>query len=835
LIDARSGPVLGAAALFLAAYASGKIGVELSRLSGNVAAIWFANAIPLAVMLLRPRREWPAYAVAALAANLSMNLLHGDGLPVSLAFAAANSVEIVGTAILLDRLNAVDIFASWRSMLWFCGIGVAAATGATAAVGAAIVSTQFGAAYPTVFSTWWLADACGMLIVTSAIFAGARIEWRRTLPPRPALELAAAVAATAALAALGFAGRAELPRLEQVATVLLVPCLIWAAVRFCIGCVALANIAMAAAGLGAVVLQDGPELAQALHSAQLRLLIVGATALTLAIMLARLKQQEQQLLVQQEHLTKALSELAVERDRAQAANVAKSNFLATMSHEIRTPMNGVIGYANMLLESPLTPAQRRQAKVVRDCGRALLTVINDILDFSRVEAGKLILESTPFEPAALVRSAAAILQPTAVAKQLRLDVSIADDAPAWLQGDPGRITQIILNLAGNAVKFTERGSVVISLRGGGAAGGRAAIHVDIEDTGIGIPVQSQARLFTDFFQAEGGRWRRFGGTGLGLAICKRLVDLMHGEIGVDSRPGEGSRFWFRVELPIADPTATATASNGDAAGMPTGGRVLVVDDVAINRDLVASLLETAGFTVATAATATAALALFEAQAFDLILMDVEMPDMDGYEATARIRAMPLPKRMVPIVAMTAHVLPGDIARATRVGMNDHIAKPILKDQLLRTTRRWVGAVAWSTDAAEPAAPATAELLSARVLEGLEATIGREKLVDIVGQLIDFIATSAPKVASLREAQQWDELRRETHRLISATGNMGLGRLSALFGRIERAATEPSDDGAAGELSKLVDNVPAVATQSIEALRALFPECGRRPCDPLKAA
>ncbi|MCG9077508.1 response regulator [Laribacter hongkongensis] len=375
------------------------------------------------------------------------------------------------------------------------------------------------------------------------------------------------------------------------------------------------------------------------------------------------------------------AELEVALARAEQAGRARSAFLAMMSHEIRTPMNGVIGTADLLAQTGLSAEQLQYVNTIRECGQALTTLIDDILDFSRIDAGKLVLENQPLDLMALLASVCRLFAGAARDKGLTLEFVPGLAGPCgWIMGDAHRIRQIAVNLVGNAIKFTGRGRVSVRLLQAPAAeAGVCELRLAVSDTGIGLTPEAQTRIFAPFEQADLSTTRRFGGSGLGLAICRQLAQLMHGQLEVVSQPGTGSTFSLVWQAPVATPPAVAPAGPVAPDGMPAGLRVLLAEDNPVNQRLALKMLEKLGIRAVLAANGRQAVTEARRMQPDLILMDLQMPECDGLDATRAIRRLEQPQPV--IVALTANALAEDREACLAAGMDDHLAKPFTLAEL----------------------------------------------------------------------------------------------------------------------------------------------------------
>ncbi len=536
---------------------------------------------------------------------------------------------------------------------------------------------------------------------------------------------------------------------------------------------------------------------------------------------------------QADTLARLAEDLHLAKAKAEEASRAKSNFLAMMSHELRTPLTGILSVAEILLRDRITPPQRQSMEMLRQSGRTLLTLLNDILDFSKIEAGEVQLEQTDFDLLDLLDSVQWLFRSHAAEKGLTLDLQLPEDFCRWLHGDATRLRCVVGNLLSNAVKFTARGQVRLTVESTHRSQGHVQLRFEVADTGIGIPEETLPRLFQPFVQADPSTARQYGGTGLGLAISKRLVTAMGGEMGVASTFGEGSTFWFTVTMRPASavPVPSLASARPESAEPGPTVSILLVEDNALNRELLAQILESAGHRVSMAPDGGAAIEMMQKGKFDVVFMDMHMPGMDGFAATRALRALPGDKGGVPIVALTADAMPAMRKRAMDAGFDDFLTKPVGLDDLAACLRRVMPASPPGPAEGPPLPPpaseaATPEALSPPVPEAatplldegrlltLNRDVGGDKLNKMLNRLCARLPSDIQAVVAAHGAGDFETLAATAHTVKGSVGLFGCARLMNAAADVQKAAEERRT------AAELITALEAIARDTGEALKRL---------------
>lgn len=504
------------------------------------------------------------------------------------------------------------------------------------------------------------------------------------------------------------------------------------------------------------------------------------------------------------------------RDAAEAGNRTKSEFLATVSHEIRTPLNGILGMANLLAEGALSPQQRSAVSDIRDAADGLCLILNDILDLSKLEAGKFSLEPAPMSPKRVAEAVARMFQARAWEKNLDIEVAFDERAPASIRADAGRLRQVLMNLVGNAVKFTDKGGVAISVEPASDNAQRPMLRFAVTDTGIGIPKEAFSRLFQNFSQVDQSHARRFNGTGLGLAISRKLVALMGGEIGVVSELGVGSTFWFTVPADVVSDDRPMPAPPPAAELSPSRKlHILAVDDNAINRRLLANMLAAMGHSVVTANDGLQAFEEVQRQNFDIVLMDLHMPGVDGTQATRMIRSMTGSAAQIPIIALTAHnrerVREGRLAE----GMQGVVTKPFAVRDLMTAMAQALSQAKIGEDTVQSAPES---VIDVNAIEELERSLGRNSLMEVLRAYLDTAGDLTRRIETAARAGDNPDLAQAARDLAGAAGDLGFTSLTLAARALAAAARSDGEDTGA-QAERLARQAGLAHAQ----LRRLYPD------------
>ena len=550
------------------------------------------------------------------------------------------------------------------------------------------------------------------------------------------------------------------------------------------------------------------------------------------------------------YLSSLLSALTRAMDDAQRANAAKTRFVATMSHELRSPLNGIIGMSEVLTSTRLNPEQRECSDVIQTSAQTLLLLVEDVLNFAAIEAGKLHRRDAPFSLVQLVRKARTMLHPLAASKELLLTTELDEGVPDWVVGDSGHLSQILLNLLSNALKFTEQGSVRLQVHLIGEREGRTLLRFSIRDTGIGIPTNERERIFRPFEQIDGGLTRRHGGTGLGITIAKTLIDMLEGDIGLEDNPGGGTHFWVDIALVLTQPPVglieSAVASSASFQAEAHSGahvismdnplvrhrarvrslRLLVADDLASNRTVMRRLLERAGHDVVFASNGEEALDILAEADLDAAILDLHMPDISGFDVIRQTRVMEAGRKRTPIVVLSADVTVETMQAVETIGAFAFLSKPVVIERLLDTLARIAGNN--SDKVVSQPAPVSETPQGGLLQDLLEMNLGSEAIRDLLDQCLKDATRCVSSFERAAMGRNWEEAREALHALRGVAVNLGATALAECCAGLMRE-TSSSLAGSwrrnLGELSRLLESASSALNRQIGAVSGEQPSDG----------
>jgi signal transduction histidine kinase/CheY-like chemotaxis protein/HPt (histidine-containing phosphotransfer) domain-containing protein len=760
-------PLTHFAAVVLSCFAISALSV---RTFGPIAPISYCNAILLVALLLHHPRTWPMFAIAVWLVDFLACQIWGDTLAGLLALSDVLEATLAATLVRVTGGLRMPLFSGLQvfRVLAVCLL----APLAPSALAAAVYQAEQSAPFFSTWASWYTANTLGLVIACPFLLSWADPHLRRQAAelttPRGLLMLAAGVA-LAVLFALGKAGLIFLSFPLMFA-------LTWSAgllgATIGVAAATAAVLWITIQGEGAIVqMTSEATMHERIQTVQLYLAAILLCSLPLNMLHAR------------------LTDLAANLRRAAEA---RGDFLAAMSHEIRTPMTAVLGVLDLLSAERLTSVQQQYVGMMRSAGLHLLNIINDVLDFTRIESGKLALEEIDFSLRETLESLRSLMNPLAVDRGLALHIDTSGWDVDLLRGDPLRLRQVLLNLVSNAIKFTEHGTVTVKLaqqRSEDISGVR--MRFSVHDTGMGIAPEKLALLFAPFTQADRSISRQFGGSGLGLAISKRLVEAMGGRIEATSVVGRGSVFSFELPFAVGDASRVQGASSPLQVQAPMR-RILVAEDVDVNREILRTVLTRHGHEVSFAVDGRQAVELIQQQPFDLVLMDVQMPVMDGVEATRRIRKLPPPLNEIPILGLTANVMAREREAYLAAGMNACLSKPIDWNEMHAAIAHHGGSAPNEVRSAQAAAPLETEddgegaVLDAEQLERLMQLAG-DQAPDLIATGLDGQATSCERM--LVPGATVEVIHQESHKIKGSAGTLGLVALARLAAEIEAIARQ----------------------------------------------
>lgn len=793
--ERRKGPAqvvelsLLAGAVFLTAWA----GIMLTAQETGIATIWLANAVVLAALFRARRQRWGMILAVGFGANLLADLFAEREVWQSLALSAINVVEIALAAVIVraGATERIDLTKVATLVRFLVAVFVAPLL---AALLASAFFADSGTPVPsaTIFLHWFSADCLGLLILVPLLAVSSD---KGRLWPWPARTIGFMAAAIAVVAVI----------FSQPISVLFLtlPILVFAAFRLSMGAIALILACVGALAIGLTLAGLGPIAATPLSSSGQLFVLQGyiVTMISVALPVSAV-------IGERNRLERKL--LEGERDRREAAEAlaqARSEFLATMSHEIRTPMTGVLGMIELLDSKPSPPEREHYLKILKQSAHLLMVVLDDVLDWSKIESGKLCLDEQDADLRQLAQATIELFGNAASRKSILLTADMPADLPMWVRSDPVRLQQIMSNLISNAIKFTDHGKVTLAITARPAGTATRLWRIEVRDEGIGIEHAEIARLFEPFVQARFDGSLPSGGTGLGLAISKRLVEILGGQLGVESTVGQGSTFWVELELPDGQ----ASLEEGRPWPGPLASDatldVLVAEDNPVNQMLIETILRRFGHTVTCVANGRLAVEAASARYYDCILMDMQMPELDGLAATRQIRASEGPCAAVPIIALTADAAPERRRFYDNAGLTGFLTKPIDSAELQRHLA--------SLDRGQ--AP-----FDAAQIADLRKVLSNDQLRALLVMLSKELKSRPPAIRAALAKGDLERARCEAHSLKGAAMNVGAVLVGNAALAVERAAV-PSGEGDKKTTISVLDRLERLSSITLEAVDDLAGE------------